>query len=109
MKVRITTPGEYDRHESEVRFRIKLGDATPSVSVTEYALYVACDALGAARSEPLVAYAVAGRMLEAVLADVVDTSGDAQPTYLITHVDILRITGHEPGMPHVPKRWNPGR
>ena len=103
--VRITSPAEYDRHEAEIRFRIKVGNANPSVSVTERALYVACESFGISESEPLVAYAIVGGLLEEVLSDLIRLCEEVQRTYLITHLDVLRITGHEPGLPHVPKRW----
>src|SRR5687767_5252043 len=40
MKVSITSPGEFDRHEGEVRFLAAVNGESVSVSITAYALFI---------------------------------------------------------------------
>jgi len=105
MKVRITSPGEYDRHDADVRFIAVVDGRAVSVSITTYALFIIGEALEMPRAEPLVTYAASGRLLEAVVADVVGAAGAGQSTYLVSHDDVLRVTGSSgEGNAHVPKR-----
>jgi hypothetical protein len=106
MRVRITSPGEFDRHDAEVRFVAVVDGRAVGVSITAYALFILGEALEMPRAEPLVTYAASGRLLEAVVGDVVGTAGRGQSTYLVSHDDVLRVTGSSgQGNPHVPKRW----
>lgn len=105
-KVRITSPGEYDRHDAEVRFVAVVDGRTVNVSITSYALFIVSEALGMSRSEPLVTYAASGRLLEAVIGEVIGAAGAGQSTYLVSHDDVLRVTGSSgEGHPDAPKRW----
>jgi hypothetical protein len=106
MKIRITSPADYDRHDAELRFVATINGRAASVTITRYALGIAGEALEALPADPLVAYAASGRLLEAVLADIVSAVGAEQSTYLIGHEDVLRVTGRSgEGHSHVPKRW----
>jgi hypothetical protein len=105
LKVRIVSTGEYDRHEDEVRFIVDVGNGRVSVTITTYALFIIGEALCMPRSEPLTIYAASGQLLNLVVSDVIETVGDLQPTYFVTHQDVLRVTGCEAGLTHVPKRW----
>lgn len=106
MKVRVISVGEYDRHESEVRFIAEIDTIPVSVTITAHALFVIGEALGMSPSEPLVIYSASGRLLELVVAQAAKDIGEIQRTYLITYEDVFRVTGHEHGFPHVPKRWD---
>lgn len=81
MKVRITSPGEYDRHDAELRFIASVDGRDINVSITAYALFVISEALEMPRAEPLVTYAASGRLLETVVAKVFQTAGANQSTY----------------------------
>jgi len=106
MKIRVTSPGEYDRHEAEVRFIALVDGRSVSISITTYALFIIGEALEMPRAEPLIMYAASGRLLEAVVADVIRAAGRGQSTCLVSHDDVLRVTGKSSeGNPHVPKRW----
>jgi hypothetical protein len=106
MKVRITSPGEYDRHDAEVRFVAVVDGRAVSVSITTYALFIIGEALEMPRAEPLVTYAASGRLLEAVVAQVVKAAGAGQSTYLVSHDDVLRLTGSSgKGHQDAPTRW----
>lgn len=106
MKVKITNPGDFDRHDAEVRFIAVVDGRTVRVSITTYALFIIGEALEMPRAEPLITYAASGRLLEAVVAEVVEAAGPEQSSYLISHDDVLRVTGNSgKGNPHVPKRW----
>ena len=105
MKVRIVSPGEYDRHDDEVRFIVDVGSERVSVTITTYALFIIGEALGMPRSEPLTVYAASGQLLNLVVANVIESVGKLQPTYFVTDRDVLRVTGSQPDLPHVPKLW----
>ncbi|CAH0496838.1 DUF1488 family protein [Novosphingobium sp. CECT 9465] len=107
MKVRILGPGEYDRHEEEVRFFATVGRTQTSVTVTAHALFIVSQAMGFSTSDPLVAYAAGGKLLELVVASLIEENVEIQPTYMVTYRDVLRFTGVEPSLPHVPKPWKP--
>ncbi|MFM5884859.1 MAG: hypothetical protein ACKOQ3_05960 [Novosphingobium sp.] len=107
MQVRLDDPGEYDRYENEFRFIAKVNGESTSVTATGAALFLVTEALGMVPSTPQAAYAAGGSLLKKVIAEVIKITGDLQPTYLITHTDVLRVTGSVNGMPHVPKRWKP--
>ena len=105
MQIRIDGSGEYDRHEGEVRFVATVDDQRTCITIMNQALFLIGEARGMPPSEPLVIYAASGKLLKLIVADVVKKSGDAQSTYLVGPSDVLRVTGSEPGLPHVPKRW----
>ena len=106
MRIKITSPGEYDRHEDEVRFSAQADGRFIDVKITTYALFIIREALEMPAAEPLTIYAASGRLLEAVVKNVVQTTGELSPTYLVTHNDVLRVTGSSgEGNPHVPKIW----
>jgi len=89
MTVRITSPAEYDRHEAEIRFVAHINGAPKSVTMTESALFIACEARGVVRSDPIADFAVVGGLVEKVIADIVKQVGSSENTYLVTNADIL--------------------
>ncbi|MDP3907464.1 hypothetical protein [Novosphingobium sp.] len=105
MKVAINTPGQHDRHESEVRFVASVDGKPLSVTITDYALFIVGEALGLPPSEPLVIYAAGGSLLKCVVAEALKSRLELQATLLITDSDVLKVTGAEIGLPNVPKRW----
>jgi hypothetical protein len=106
MKVRIICPGEYDRYDEEVRFVADVGGRPASITISTYALFIIGEALEMPRAEPLVKYAASGRLLEAVVDEVVRAAGAGKSTYFVSHDDVLRVTGRSgEGSAHVPKRW----
>jgi hypothetical protein len=107
LKVRIVSPGEYDRHDDEVRFIVDVGSKRISVTITAYALFVIGEALGMPRSEPLTIYAASGQLLNLVVANVIEFGESLQSTYLVTDRDVLRVTGSQPDLSHVPMLWKP--
>jgi hypothetical protein len=105
MRVKINTPCEFDRHEAEIRFEANADGRQIGVSATVLALAVIRDAKAIKSGDPKVIFAAGGDLLEAVVADVIQVSQEPMPSYLVTHVDVLRVTGNELGFPHVPKPW----
>ncbi|UVO54748.1 hypothetical protein [Sphingomonas sp. SUN039] len=106
MKVKISSPGEYDRHDKVVRFDAAVDRAPISVVIDDLALLTIAKALGNAATEPLTIYAIGGRLLEAVVADVVRTATQPQATYYVSYADVLRVTGMSgDGDRYVPKHW----
>ena len=105
MKVRIDGPGEFDRYEREVRFQALADGRNINVTITDGALFVMREALGIISSQPLVIYAASGQLLKMVVADIIEMAGELQNSYMIFHGDVLRVTGTEAGLPHVPKPW----
>ena len=105
MQIRIDGPGVYDRHENELGF-VAVVDGKPiSIKLILGALLVIREALGLATSDPIIVYATSGNLLKQVVLDVIKQAGESQQTYFISHADVLRVTGAEVGMPHVPKPW----
>ena len=102
MKIIMNNPAEYDRHESEIRFVAIANGENINVTVTDGALFIIREALGMPYADPLVTYAAGGSLLKQVVADLVSMSKELQPTYLVTHLDVLRLTGSDPRLPHVP-------
>ena len=107
MKVRIDGPGEYDRHDDEVRFVAFVERQRVDVSITTFALARIADARGQVPSQPLTMFAASGQLLNEILISAIQAAGELQSTYLLTHQDVLRVTGHEEGLPHVPRPWKP--
>lgn len=107
MKVRIISQGEYDRHEAEVRFTATADGRSVGVTVTSYALFIIREALDMPPADPLIIYAASGRLLETVVAHAIESSDEPLNAYLITHQEVLRVTGNMAGggNPHVPNRW----
>ena len=105
MKVRLVSPAEFDRHESEIRFFASADGRKISVTVTLSGLSIVRQALTIQSSNPLTIYAAGGELLTQVVADTISTIGDLQPTYMITHRDVLRVTGSDQQFPHIPKPW----
>lgn len=107
MRVRIVSTGEYDRHEAEVRFIATVDGRPVHVAITTYALFIISESLNTPSTDPLVTYAASGRLLEAVVADSIARSEKPLSTYLITHHEVLNVTGHSGiGNSHVPNKWN---
>ena len=76
------------------------------MTITTYALFIIGEALGMKPGDPLATYAASGRLLDRAVAEVVAAAGELRATYLVTHDDVLRVTGRSgEGNAHVPKRW----
>ena len=107
MKVRITSQGEFDRHDAEIRFVATADGRTVHITITTYALFIIGEALGMAPGDPRSIYAASGRLLEEVVASVIVAAVDQRQTYVVTHNDVLAVTGRaNEGNPHVPRRWS---
>jgi hypothetical protein len=106
MKIKITSTAEHDRHEAEVRFVANVDGTQTSITLTDHALFLISEALAISSHDPLVIYAASGNLLNQVVLEAIRARGDIQSTYLITHQDVLRVTGTQDHLPHVPRKWD---
>ncbi|MXP44856.1 hypothetical protein [Allopontixanthobacter sediminis] len=107
MNVRIVSPGNFDRHEAQVRFVATVDKRPVHITITTYAIIIIGEALGMASGDRLVTYAASGRLLVAVVAEVIRAAVAPRDIYLVTKDDVLTVTGRSrEGNDHAPKKMD---
>ena len=107
-KIRVASPGEYDRHDNVVRFSAHVDGHSIGFVIDPFALFVMREALEIKTDDPLQVYQVGGRLLAHVIERLSNEEGHLEPSkvYYLTHEIVLRVTGRSgDGNSFVPKKW----
>lgn len=94
MRIRITSPGEYDRHDQVVRFVATIDGRAVAFSIETWALSAMREAMELAATEPLQVYQLGGALLQRLVEFVyVEGGADSDRPYFVSVDAAYRVIG----------------